>query len=192
MTMGNVSLIFPAAYQAEVLAEAPAAEMERFEFCRTGEDARGDLLVEVATKTGGWWLASIRPPASSLRGAVTSIHSTPSPSVMCVVVGGDAVLIDVRDPAKYEWVDTAGPVVTVRSLVRERLLLLATPWAITAVGRDGVRWRTERLSIEGLRLDEVADGWLAGVADPGDDEPRDFAIDLRTGSHRGGAPAAWS
>lgn len=166
--------------------------MPRFEFCRSGEVPRGDVLLEVTTNSDDWWLASIRRPPASVRRAVRSVHSTPSPSVMCAVVGGEAVLISATDPARHQWVDTAGPVVTVRPVVAEKLLLLATPWAITAVDQSGVRWRTERLAIEGLRLDEVADGLLAGVADPSDDEPRDFAVDLRTGTHRGGVPAAWS
>ena len=71
---------------------------------------------------------------------------------------------------------------------REEVLLLATPWDVTAIGQDGVLWTTGRLAIDGLRLDESQVGWIAGVADPGDLEPRDFAIDLRTGKHEGGVP----
>jgi len=40
----------------------------------------------------------------------------------------------------------------------------------------------------GLRLDEIDDGRLAGVADPGDDESRNSVIDLRTGRQEGGVP----
>ena len=48
-------------------------------------------------------------------------------------------------------------------------------------------WKTRRLAIDGLRLDESQSGLVAGVADPQDVEPGDFVINLRTGSHEGGA-----
>jgi hypothetical protein len=67
------------------------------------------------------------------------------------------------------------------------MLLLVTGWAITAVGSDGDLWTTDRIAIDGLRVDEVSDGWARGVADPDDDEPRDFALDLATGRVIGGA-----
>ncbi|MGH2708856.1 MAG: hypothetical protein ACRDJK_11250, partial [Actinomycetota bacterium] len=99
----------------------------------------------------------------------------------------DASLVDVDTPERFEILDTAGPVVAVRPVVSDGLLLLASPWAVTALGEDGVRWQTGRLAIERIRLDEIEGGRLAGVADPDDDEPRDFVVDLQTGRHEGGA-----
>lgn len=61
-----------------------------------------------------------------------------------------------------------------------------TPWTIGAIGSDSVAWESPRIAIEGLRLDEVEEGWLRGVADPEDDEPTQYAIDLATGELRGG------
>jgi hypothetical protein len=37
-------------------------------------------------------------------------------------------------------------------------------------------------------MDEVESGRLAGVADPEDEESRNFAVDLSTGRHEGGVP----
>jgi hypothetical protein len=79
-------------------------------------------------------------------------------------------------------------VVAVKPILRENILLLATPWNVTGIGGQGVAWTTGRLAIDGLRLDESQEGWVAGVADPKDAEPRDFVIDLRTGKHEGGVP----
>jgi hypothetical protein len=76
----------------------------------------------------------------------------------------------------------------VKAIGRENVLLLATPWTVIGIGSDGVPWTTRRLAIDGLRLDESQDGLVAGVADPKDLEPRDFVIDLRTGSHEAGTP----
>lgn len=62
--------------------------------------------------------------------------------------------------------------------------------SITALDESGLRWQTDRLSIDGIRLDEVEGCRLAGVADPDDSEPRDFVVDLDTGRHEGGTPLA--
>jgi len=135
-------------------------------------------------------LAALRKPPESVRQALTGVYPTPSPSTLCAVVGGDAVLIDVEHPGRHEWLETGGAVVAVRPVVAEGLLLLATPWSITALDSSGQLWQTQRLAIDGLRMDEVSDGLLAGVADPDDMEPRDFAVDLRSGRHEGGGVVA--
>lgn len=80
-----------------------------------------------------------------------------------------------------------GPVLSVEQIVAAALLLLTTPWSSTAVGAEGPLWSTPRIAVEGIRIDEIDGGWLRGVADPEDDEPRDFAIDLRNGEVVGGA-----
>lgn len=98
-----------------------------------------------------------------------------------------AFLVNVLAPADYSPVPTDGPVFGVEQLVDESRLLLVTRWSITAIGVDGVAWTSPRIAIDGLRVDEIDDGWLRGVADPNDDEPRDFAVDLRTGNVVGGA-----
>jgi hypothetical protein len=74
-------------------------------------------------------------------------------------------------------------------VVRERgLLVFADYLVLTAWGRNGKLWATERLSWDGLRITEVtADevrgfGWEA----PADREVA-FVVDLATGRHRGGA-----
>jgi hypothetical protein len=104
-----------------------------------------------------------------------------------VVERGTAFLGDVLRPDHFTAVKTAGPVVAAYEVASEDCLLLVTPWAITAVGREGVLWTTERIAIDGLRIDEVADGWLRGVSDPDDEEPGDFAVEMATGRLVGGA-----
>lgn len=102
---------------------------------------------------------------------------------------GTAFLVDVLDPATYEVIAGDGSIIAVEAVREAGLLLLATPWWVTAVGHGAVAWRSPRIAINGVRLDEMDDGWLHGVADPDDDEPRDFAIDLATGELVGGAGA---
>jgi hypothetical protein len=135
------------------------------------------------------WTATFAAPDPGVR-ALTALLGTPSPTGLCVVERGTAFLGDVLDPSAFPVVETDGPIVGAEELTTEGLLLLLTPWAITAVDRSGKRWTTVRIAIDGLRVDEAGDGWARGVADPDGDEPRDFALDLTTGEVVGGAGVA--
>ncbi|WP_028050500.1 hypothetical protein [Cellulomonas sp. URHD0024] len=157
-------------------------------FAAPGAGARA---VEVAVEPWGapMWTATFAAPDLGVR-ALTAVIGTPSPTGLCVVERGTAFVGDVLEPAVFSVVETRGPVVDAEELPADGLLLLLTPWSITAVGQLGRRWTSERLAIDGLRVDEASDGWLRGVADPDDDEPRDFALNLATGEVVGGAGIA--
>jgi hypothetical protein len=135
------------------------------------------------------WTAAFAGPDPGRR-ALTALLGTPSPTGLCVVERGTAFVGDVLEPDGFEVVATPGPVVAAEELVDEGALLLVTPWAITAVGPSGVLWTTPRIAVDGLRVDEASDGWVRGVADPDDDEPRDFAVGLATGQLTGGSAIA--
>lgn len=186
--MMRADVAFPADYQAQLLEEQTVGGAS-YAFGREGQPASGvDVLIEVRLPDGERWVGAVRRPPPTVKGALTAYHPTPYPRRVCVVAGGDAYLIDVDQPKAFEVLDTGGPVVAVHSVVSDGLLLLASPWVVTAIDHNGRAWQTERLAINGVRLDETDDGRLAGVADPDDDEPRDFLIDLRTGRHEGGVP----
>ena len=157
-------------------------------FSAEGSESRAAL---VAVEPWGevTWTAAFAGPDPGRR-ALTALLGTPRATGLCVVERGTAFLGDVREPAGFEVVATPGPVVAAEELVAEGVLLLLTPWAITAVDVDGVRWTTPRSAVDGLRVDEASDGWLRGVADPEDDEPRDFAVELATGQLIGGSAIA--
>lgn len=178
---------FPHAYEVEILDSVPDTA---WTFERGGSTERGELIVGVRTETGDRWSGAARAGAPSVRSALSGCFSTPAATSLLLVSRGDAFLVDVLEPGEFHVVDTGGPVVLVRPLVDHGLLLLGSPWIITAIDEGGRRWQTRRLSIDGIRLDEVDEVRLAGVADPDDDEPRDFVVDLRSGEHEGGVPFA--
>jgi hypothetical protein len=127
----------------------------------------------------------VRTGGTSVGSPNTGIYTTPNDNRLLVLARGDAYLIDVQDPTNYEALSTGRPVVVVKPIPRESVLLLAKPWDVTAIGQDEVLWTTGRLAIDGLRLDESQHGRVAGVADPRDLEPRDF--DLTVGDANTGA-----
>jgi hypothetical protein len=154
-------------------------------------EGAGSRAIAVAVEPWGEprWTATFAAPDPGRR-TLSALLGTPSPTGLCVVERGTAFLGDVLEPDGFVVVPTAGPVVAAEELTAESALLLVTPWAITAVGESGVLWTTPRVAIDGLRVDEASGGWVRGVADPDDDEPRDFAVDLATGQVIGGASIA--
>lgn len=184
----ELDFTFPAQYAAEVISELPPGFSPAFEFRHSLTGTGGKIvLLEVRGKGISPWIGELRGRGLTVKSAITGLYSTPNAFRLSAVIEGDAWLIDVRQPEKNELVSTAGPVVAVKPIDSAKLLLLASPWNVTAIGEKGMVWQTERLAIDGLRLDEVKGKWLAGVADPEDTEPRNFVIHLPTGQHEGGS-----
>jgi hypothetical protein len=118
------------------------------------------------------------------------VYGCPNPDEMCGVAGGYAYVIDTLRPERCSLLGLK-PVVEVRVLEAEGLLLFAGFHSLVAWGAKGLAWETQRLSWEGLRLSEVVDGQLHGFGwNMMTDREVPFTVDLRTGEHRGGAGPA--
>lgn len=169
------------------IADDPAAPAD-YSFAAHGASSRA-IVIAVEPWTERPWTASFAAPDPGTR-SLTALLSTPRSTGLCVMERGTAFLGDVLDPGGFRVVETMGPVLGAEQLTNEGLLQLLTPWTITAVDEGGVLWATERIAVDGLRVDEVCDGWVRGVADPEDEEPRDFALDLASGHVTGGAQVA--
>lgn len=178
---------FPQEYEAEVV-DAPTTGEADFTFTDGLGRARS-TTVSVIPWEGRAWTGAFRAGDPVAARATSGLFTTPCPTVLCAVVRGTAFLVDVGSPDAYDVVATDGPVMSVERAVDARLLLLVTPWSVTAVGPTGVSWTSPRIAFESVRVDEADGGWLRGVADADDDEPRDFALDLSTGELVGGVDA---
>jgi hypothetical protein len=175
---------FQASYQVRQLDELPSGEVT--ELRPTGQSGSGGLIFEVDPGDGDPWIGFARPGPIGSRNAATGLFSTPDPGRLCVITRGTAYLVDAAT-RRYESLALPDPVIFAPSLTDVGLLLLATPWRVMAIGREGPAWTTGRLAVDGLRLDESDGSHLVGVADPDSPEPREFVINLLNGSHRGGA-----
>ncbi len=182
----TVELAFAADYEVRVLEHLPATSTA-IEFAREGRVSDGAVLIEVVTPTGDVWSGVVAKAAKSLAAAHSGVYSTPAPDQVCVVARGDAYFIDARDPTRWSLLEDT-PVVAVRSAPTDGLLVFATPWRVVGVDYAGVKWRTSRIAVDGIRLEDVANGQIRGVADPHDQESRKFFIELSSGYHCGGFP----
>ena len=182
---------FGRTWSVERLGGVPLiAPARRFTYPRVvaGEEeamARGALELMVRPAVGGSFLATCSLGFADPR-ALTGVWGCPAAGWMCAVAGGYAYLVDTAAPERSEQVGLR-PVVEVRALEAEQLLVFAGFHAVVAWGEDGLRWQTGRLSWEGVTLGAVREGRLEGMGwEMMSDREMRFSIDLRTGEHTGG------
>ncbi len=182
---------FPHTWAAEVLRAAPPiAPMRQFVYPQNvpGEEdalSRGALFVQVRPASGGNFLATC---ALGFKDAAlpSGVWACPAPDDLLAVAGGYGYRINTSDPAGCEFLPLR-PITSVMTAVGEELLMLAGFHNVLALGAEGVRWHSARLSWEGVTLREVRGGVLHGEGwDMFADREVPFTVDLRTGEHEGG------
>jgi hypothetical protein len=182
-----IDLSFPHDWQAEILPARPAILPARhFIYPRDAEEVeRGALEVLVKPQENGQpFLATcalgFRDPA-----VPTGIWSTPNARELCAVSGGYAYLIDTAEPERFTMI-VYRPVLAVRALVDERLLLFVGHRSIIAWGTNGQAWETAKLSDEGVTIAVVENGVLRGSGwEMISDKEKAFAVELWSGKLRG-------
>ena len=120
--------------------------------------------------------------------APTGIWSMPDPDWLCAVSGGYAYLIDTAHPERFTHLRYR-PVLSIYPHVpgdphekSRDLLLFVGHHSILAWGREGEAWESDRLSWEGVTVDQIANSILQGRGwDLATDRDLPFALDLRTG-----------
>lgn len=177
-----LNLAFAHAWNAEILSARPLILPPRhFTYPREAEEVeRGALEVMVRPTNGEPFLSTcalgFRDPA-----APTGVWSTPRAEEMCAVAGGYAYLIDTTNPERFTQLPYR-PVLAVRPVAEQHLLLFVGHRQVLAWGRDGQAWESEKLSDEGVALGEIRGDELHGMGwEMRADQEAAFRLDLRTG-----------
>ena len=111
----------------------------------------------------------------------TGLWSTPNPNEICAVSGGYAYLICTTAPERFTMIPYR-PVLEVRPLPAEGLLLFVGHRSILAWGSNGQAWESEKLSDEGVSISSIESGLLHGLGwNLITDKETPFALNLRTG-----------
>jgi hypothetical protein len=181
-----MDLSFPHRWKAEVLASRPPIlPLRRYLYPARAEEVEHGAL-EILVRPGGEnaqpFLATC---ALGFRDPLvpTGVWSCPSPSELCAVSGGYAYLLDTAAPERFTML-AYRPVLAVRSLPVQGLLVFVGHHGILAWGAQGEAWQSERLSDEGVTITDVDGSELRGTGwHMVTDKETQFAIDLTTG-HR--------
>jgi hypothetical protein len=179
-----IDLSFPRRWQAELLSARPLILPPRhFVYPRAAEEVeRGALEVMIRPEAPDArpFLATcalgFRDPV-----APTGLWSAPKPEEICAVAGGYAYLIDTTAPDRFTMIPYR-PVLEVRAVVAEGLLLFVGHHSILAWGRGEQAWESVKLSDEGVTIAGIDGGVLYGKGwDMKSDREKAFALDLRSG-----------
>jgi len=180
---------FPRNYEVRILEAAPPVHpIEKLYHypVELEEGDRSGAYVRVTPQSGPAWVGFFALGFDSDQ-VVSAICSTPDPDSFCVVVGGYAYVVKAGNPAQWLRVEQS-PVVDLRVLSQQGLLLFAGFTSITALGSSGIAWTTGRLTWEGLTITATDGGKLYGRGwDALADKEVAFEVDLKTGKHEGGA-----
>jgi hypothetical protein len=182
---------FSHTWSADVLNAPPLiAPARQYVFPRqiAGEEdalARGALQLLVRPSARGSFLATcalgFNDPTMP-----SGVYSCPNPDALCAVAGGYAYIINTLQPEQSTHL-ALRPVVEVRGLPANGLLLFVGFHYIVAWGTDGEAWQSARLSWEGVRITGVDGDTLTGTGwNMLTDREVTFTLDLRTGRHDGG------
>ena len=177
-----MNLPFPHAWQAESLRRRPAILPQRhFIYPRDAEEVeRGALEVMVRPAAGAPFLATFALGFADAA-APSGIWSCPNPDELCAVAGGYAYIVDTRDPERFTHLEFR-PVLEVRAAPEQNLLLFCSSYSVLSWGAQGLKWKSPRLSSEGLRITEMREDVLHGFGwDLMTDREIPFALDLNTG-----------
>ena len=193
MKRPELHLKFPAhpvldRYQVDLLEALPPKEPESpvYVFPERVEDVeRGAVLLRISPSRMHPWIGVFALGYASAE-VVHGIYSCPSMTDLCVVSGGYAYVVDVRNPKVWRRLD-AQPIVRIDVVPHPELLLFTDFKTISAWGEKGFLWQTEPLSWEGVTIREISPAGILGSGwQPWTDEEVDFCVDIHTGRHTGG------
>ena len=175
---------FPHRWQAEVLAERPLILPARhFVYPREAEEVeRGalEVLVRPDAVDAQPFLATC---ALGFHDPVVpnGLWSMPNAAEICAVSGGYAYVIDTAAPERFTMINYR-PVLELRPLVAQGLMLFVGHHSILAWGANGQAWQSGRLSSEGLTISGIEGDVLHGLGwNLITDKEAPFELDLKTG-----------
>ena len=187
----KIDFVFPRNYDVAVLEAAPPVhpveKLHHYPVELEEGDRAGAYVRVVPRQTAGPpWYGFFALGYDSDK-VVNTVCSCPDPDTLCVVAGGYGYVVETSAPSRWFRVEQL-PVIDLRAEPEAGLLLFAGFTTITALGSEGVRWTTGRLSWEGVTITRIESGKLQGRAwDAMSDKEVDFEVDLLTGKHIGGA-----
>jgi hypothetical protein len=175
-------------WQAEVLTARPLI-LPRRQFVypvQVEEVERGALEVMIRPSSGEPAFLATCALGFADPAVPTGVWACPDPDWISVVAGGYAYLIDTNHPGQWQQLEYR-PVTAVKPILEQELLIFSGFHSLQAWGRTGKQWQTSRLTWDGIRITEVRGDTLYGFGwEMKSDCELEFAVDLKTGKHRGG------
>jgi hypothetical protein len=188
---------FPHSYEVEPVREWPGTGRFTVPVINfpplEGRAEHGGLWLRVKTKTGKSWIGVFAfgynsPPAFS------RVVSSPDPDCLCVVSAGAAYIINVEEHDAWERIPII-PVLDVRALPEQKLLVFADFIRLAAYRNNKFTWRSPRVCWDDLKITNVSEDIIEGTGyDPTNavTHRMRFVVEVRTGRSLLPLPASLS
>jgi hypothetical protein len=185
-TVQEMDTSFAHSYECERLTESPELALQYFYYPgASSQGGRDGILAEVRPENGELWLGTFAFGQIAPKGT-SGIFTTPNPHQLCVVATGEGYIVSANAPTTWEPV-RATPIIDVRLIRAQGLMVFASFTDLVAYGPTGIRWRTKRLTWDNLKITEVTDAFIKGEFwDIRTEATASFTVDLATGNHEGG------
>lgn len=178
---------FPAYYEIEIVTSRDRGdELIYFPQTRMRAGRKDDLLVRIKPERTSPWTGSFKREYDSDIGT-SKVTTWPDPRYVCVLASGTGYLVDVDEPKRYRDIEYF-PVSASIAVTRLGVIIFADLTRLIAYRKDGIAWVTGRLSWAGIEILDISERSIVGCGwDAAKEQKVEFAVDLRTGSHEGGA-----
>jgi hypothetical protein len=180
----QINCAFGRTYEVEILSELTSEE--RFYFPGAKKDGGQDgLILKVKPLIGAPWIGIFSFGKLLIKG-FTAIYSMPNQESICVIANRRGFFVSAVDPSKWEEVPTV-PVLDVRSVVSQEILIIADYTHLFAYDSKGLKWQSARLAYDGFKITVIDNNILQGTYwDIRAEKEKTFGVDLRDGSQTGG------
>jgi hypothetical protein len=184
--MLELDLALPHSYEVEELAELPgtgkfAVPLIFFPSPKNRPEHDG-LWLKVKPANGRGWIGVFAfgyssPPAFS------RVLSSLDPNRVCVISNGAAYIVKADEPEVWEQIPVT-PVLDVRPILEQGLLVFSDFIQLAAYGSSGLAWQSPRVCWDGLKIVSTTRETIEGTGyDPTNSLTREsrFVVDLKTG-----------
>ena len=144
------------------------------------EDGKDGVIVTFGSGTEHEWTGIF---AFGWNGTLTTKAIVPLPinDRVLVVSNGDGFIVRESFPGKFEKVH-AIPVRSIHIIKSHSMVVLADDTSLSAYGKDGLVWKTDRIAWSELRVQSISPKKITcKTFDIRSDEEISFTVDLNTG-----------
>ncbi|WP_413512613.1 hypothetical protein [Myroides odoratus] len=175
----NIDLTFNANYALENSDKIKKGEQYYYPE-GSNKEGKDGVVVQVIPFESKDWVGVFAFGTFSSKG-ISGIYTMPNPNRFCIVSKGSGYIVSVNDNKDWEEVESI-PILDVRSIKEQGILVFSNYTDLVAYDEIGVKWRTERLSQDGFKIIEITKSIIKGEFWNPRNEAYDlFEVDLSTG-----------
>ncbi|MCL1482098.1 MULTISPECIES: hypothetical protein [unclassified Marinobacter] len=174
-------------FEYRVLSELPGGDTEIVYIPNKYPGVRRDgVMVKFLPKNGKPWVG-IFAFGDMLPKGESQVLSGPGSKHFTIMAEGDAYIASPYNPESIVHVKSC-PAIRAIPIPSRNLMLFHDYTELVAYNEKGIAWETERISWDGIEIDEVTDTKIIGKSwDAPTEKHVKFIVDLIDGSHKGGS-----